>query len=252
MEYRVFPMDGQTWRIEEYDGSTSVYMYLLAGSKRAILIDTGMGIINVAQVVRGLTGLPVEVLNTHGHFDHIGGNSLFDVAYMHRAEEPVYRLHSSDAVRGGFPYRFRPARDNIRWIGDGEKFDLGGRTLQVIWTPGHSLGSVCVLDVERRQCFTGDTCCKADVLLMMEYCTTVAEYAETIRHLQSLRSEFDVTWPGHHTAPVPPNILDQFEEAAALLCRGEAEGVLYETPVGSCLRFPYQDIAIDYEADRIH
>ena len=78
MNYRVFELDAHTWRIEEYDETSSVYLYLLEGEQSALLLDTGLGQIDLRKLVAGLTQLPVQVLNTHAHFDHIGGNGLFD------------------------------------------------------------------------------------------------------------------------------------------------------------------------------
>ena len=70
--------------------------------------------------------------------------------------------------------------ETLLWMEEGDVFHLGGRDIEVIHAPGHSLGSVCLLDRARRWLFTGDTCCKADVLLCLPYCTTVAEYAATV------------------------------------------------------------------------
>ena len=205
MEYRIFTLDAHTWRIEECDAVTSTYMYLLEGNKEAMLIDTGVGIIDVREVVRSLTLLPVSVLNTHGHFDHVGGNSLFDVVYMHEADKELYQMQCGEFRQRYFPqYSYRKMKDTIKWIKDGAVFDLGGRTLEVIHAPGHSVGSICILDVEHQWLFTGDTCCKADVLLNLDYSTTVEEYADTIRHLQKYRPRFVTTWPGHHSVPVEP------------------------------------------------
>lgn len=253
MEYRVFPMDSATWRIEEYDDRNSVYMYLLLGQERALLLDTGFGCIAVRDVVSELTSLPVEVLCTHGHFDHIGGNSQFDTVWMHQADQPLYQLHTSPEMRASIPGGpFLPVRDNIRWF-DGEPvFALGGRNLRVIHTPGHSLGSVCVLDIQRRWLFTGDTCCKADVLLNLEYSTCVAQYSRSMKKLLAIQDAYDITWPGHHAVPVEPEVLEQFAGAADLLCSGTVEGDDFAFPFGAAKRFAYQDIAIVYTPENIH
>ena len=77
MDYRVVQMDEHTWRIEEFDDTSSVYMYLLEGSERAMLLDSGLGMIPLDEITAELTLLPVDVLATHAHLDHIGGNSFF-------------------------------------------------------------------------------------------------------------------------------------------------------------------------------
>lgn len=73
MGYLIRTLDSRTWLIEE-EAECNVYMYLLAGDKQAILLDTGYGTIALDEIVAALTDLPVLVLCTHGHFDHIGGN----------------------------------------------------------------------------------------------------------------------------------------------------------------------------------
>ena len=100
MECKIVSLDGQTWRIEEFDASNSVYLYLLAGTEKALLIDTGFGEIDLPAAVRSLTSLPVEVVNTHGHFDHIGGNGAFDQVRLHRADEALYHLHRQQPAPG--------------------------------------------------------------------------------------------------------------------------------------------------------
>lgn len=254
MNSRVFPLDAHTWRIEEYNETSSVYMYLLEGEEKAVLIDAGFGVINVREIAETLTGLPISVISTHGHIDHIGGNALFETVFMHEADQGVYQLHSGALAKekfSGMPVSLHRGKTDITLIQNGAQFDLGGRTLQIIHVPGHTLGSICILDVERRWLFTGDTCCKADVLLNLDFCTTVAEYLETIRNLQTMRPLFDVTWPGHHTVPVEPAILDQFEEACAAICDGTAIGTAQQTPFGNALHLSYRDIGITYLADRI-
>ena len=252
MEYRIEKLDDHTWRIEEYDDSNSVYCYLLEGESGALLIDTGFGTIELPAIVQTLTEQPLQVVNTHGHFDHVGGNARFDRVYLHKQDKGVYAQHTSPAMRALFPELSLPTpADNILWMDETQVFDLGGRTVTVLLTPGHTLGSICLLDVGRRWLFTGDTCCKADVLLNLEFSTTVEEYLYSIRKLQAARSQFDVTWPAHHAVPVAPEILDQFEQASERICRGEARGEPLHTVFGDCLRYAYQDIAVDYFQDRI-
>lgn len=241
MNYRITPLDETSWRIEEYDDANSAYFYLLAGTDRALLLDTGFGTVDVRSIVEGLTPLPLTVVNSHAHFDHIGANYQFDTVYLHPADEALYRLH-----RSRLPHD-HPMTERLLPLAEGDRFDLGGRTLEVIEAPGHSLGSICLLDVERRRLFTADTCCKADVLLCLEYCGTVAQYAATIHKLQGMQDRFDITWPSHHAVPVENGILDQFAHAADLLLRGEDLGQPYPTPFGTFTRLAWGDIGIVYK-----
>ena len=87
MNCEIIPMNENTWRIE--DGG--VRLFLLAGTERALLIDSGMNLKTARDVAAGLTDLPLSLLNTHADRDHIGSNEQFERFYMHPAEEPVYR-----------------------------------------------------------------------------------------------------------------------------------------------------------------
>lgn len=108
-----------------------------------------------------------------------------------------------------------------------------------------------ILDVERKWLFTGDTCCRASVLLNLEYTTTVETYKRTIEELLSIREQYDLTWPAHHKIPVSPEILEQFREAADLLLDKKAEGEDIEMPFGPAKCFYYKDISITYTPDRV-
>lgn len=107
MNYRVIPMDAQTWRIEEIAQPVDSYMYLLTGSEKAMLIDTGYGGIDLPRVVGELTSLPVMVVNTHYHGDHVGGNPYFTEIYMHSADRDLYPR------RAGNPEKFSPVREAL-------------------------------------------------------------------------------------------------------------------------------------------
>ena len=241
MQHRIISLDAQTWRIEEFDDRDSVYCYLIAGTRRALLLDTGFGTLDLPAIIASLTDLPLTVVNSHAHYDHIGGNFQFAHVRLHPADNALYQLHRSRLSH--------PPAERFTPLQEGEIFDLGGRTLEIIDAPGHSPGSICLLDVEHRWLFTGDTCCRADVLLCLEYSCTVARYAATVQKLQGLRSRFDLTWPSHHAVPVVPEILDQFAAAADLLLRGEAAGRPFPTPFGTFLRLAYRDIGIVYRDD---
>lgn len=138
MNYEIIQIHENTWRIE--DGG--VRLFLLAGTEKALLIDSGMNLNNARDIAAGLTNLPLSLLNTHADRDHIGSNEQFDSFYMHPAEEPVYR-------RSGKPGTVIPIRE-------GDSLNLGDRELQIIHLPGHTPGSIAVLDVQNRVLISGD------------------------------------------------------------------------------------------------
>lgn len=245
MGYIIHNLDSQTWLIEE-EAQCNVYAYLLAGEKQALLLDTGYGTIPLDEIVSSLTALPVTVLCTHGHFDHIGGIGFFPTALMHRADRELYHQHKQE-VRKIAPDCIAPeAAEELEWF-DGElTVDLGGRTLEVFPVPGHTRGCVAVLDVERRQIFTGDTCCKAAVLLNFDHSADLATFRSSIRSILQRKDRYDTTWPAHHAKPVGVEIPEQFLAAADLLLEGKAEGEAIPHPFGTAKMFAYRDICIMY------
>lgn len=246
LKYKIDMLDDQTWIIEEYDEITSVYMYLLTGTMQGILIDTGMGAIPLYDICRELTHLPITVLLTHGHVDHIGGTNQFKDVFLHKEDWNTYQLHSGDLRKQFSDIDLPPVKERVSFMQDGNVFNLGERTVQIIHTPGHSLGSVCILDQERKWLFTGDTCCKAHVLLQMDYSASLETYSKTMKNLLSRSEEYNLTWPGHHEKPVEIDVLKQFLEAT--------EGILAEILHGNEVEIGrkktnlllYKDIGIIY------
>lgn len=107
---------------------------------------------------------------------------------------------------------------------DGNTFELGDRLLRIIHISGHSYGSICILDEKNRWLFTGDTCCKANVLFELDFCASVKTYSESIGKLLQMKKAYTATWPAHHEKPVSAQILEQFYEAAKVILSGEYQG----------------------------
>jgi glyoxylase-like metal-dependent hydrolase (beta-lactamase superfamily II) len=261
--YTLIPIDEKTTVIEEKRLGFQCLCYLLTGESRALLIDTGFGLGDMAALVKTLTDKPVWVVNTHAHFDHIGNNHRFPRFFLGRADEEVFRYHTDpdylwrlSAALIPLPLRlllrpvlkrlYQPKPMGIKtYIDDAYVFDLGGRSVEVIASPGHSPGSLCLLDRERRLLFTGDTLCDWGVLLSLEFCEPPEVYGASLERLSRLAGAYDRIYPGHHGFPVSK---DRLEEYRACL-RGILAGTLPLKPRGKALHASYGKVLIALPAD---
>jgi len=196
--YRVAP---GVFAIYEPHQSEETISYLITGNKQALLFDTGMGIGDIRKVAAGLTGLPVAVLNSHTHNDHVGGNWQFDTVYGLDTDFTRANARGSrDAAQAeiapgelcgelppGFDvraYATRPWKITA-YRHDGDRIDLGGRVLEVIATPGHTPDAVCLFDRAHGLLFTGDTYYPAPIWLFRPE-TDLGAYDASIRRLAAL------------------------------------------------------------------
>lgn len=168
--YRIRP---GLFAIYEPHQQEEIISYLFVGQKQALLFDTGMGISDIKKVVEGLTSLPVSVMNSHTHNDHVSDNWRFSKIYG--MDTDFTREHAKGtvaaaqeeivpgAICGQLPAGFDPKTYRVKpfhitnWIRDGAKIDLGGRVLQVISTPGHTPDSISLWE-RRINCSSPVTC----------------------------------------------------------------------------------------------
>lgn len=201
----VIRIDEYTWRIE--DGG--VRMFLLEGNEKALLIDTGMNTPDAKDVALTLTTLPLELLNTHADPDHISGNAGFEFAYMSPAEEENYRGHNGNG-------RIEPIRE-------GDMIDLGDRPLLVLDNPGHTPGSVAILDVKNRVLIGGDSIQDGNIFMFGPH-RNLPAYRNSLLHLCEYRDRFDIVFPSHGTFPVGADLIPELISAADAILEGTAEG----------------------------
>ncbi|MHC1740378.1 MAG: MBL fold metallo-hydrolase [Anaerolineaceae bacterium] len=256
-------------------GST-VYSYLLCGSNRAVLVDSGFGLTDMKRITDELTSLPVSVVDTHGHLDHISCNYQYETALLHPADEAIFLEHSQSEARRNLlrgllteaklpgwllelpgvkgtvnKFAVVPERNNRQPLSDGMRLDLGGRTLEVIATPGHTPGSVCLLDVERRWIYTGDTCCAMGVLLMFDHSCPVETFRDSILRLNAESSRFDKNWPAHHELPLDHTWIDDYLGCAEKILSGAPADSSRKSAVGDSSIMKYGRIALSYRPDNL-
>lgn len=157
--FTITAIDYQTFAIGEPRYWQRNYSYLILGKERAILFDTGPGVRDIKPAVQSLTKLPITVISSHPHYDHIGNNHRFShIAWL---DAPAIRsevegdLFQPSFLRG-FTTRRIPPFPISEWWQPNQQVALGERNLTIFHVPGHETGSVALLDAENQQLFTGD------------------------------------------------------------------------------------------------
>jgi len=194
----------RAYRIED----NGVRALLFIGDARALLIDTGLGSAgSLKAVVESLTDKPVTLVNTHADFDHLGNNAEFGPAHMHPAEMTYY---------------FQTAKPDacVTPLWEGDVIDLGGLAFEVILIPGHTPGSIVLLDRENRILISGDSVSGGPVFMfgeMRNFCAYIASMEKLIGMLGA----FDTIYPAHGPFPVPASQVEKQLAAAKKLIAGE-------------------------------
>jgi glyoxylase-like metal-dependent hydrolase (beta-lactamase superfamily II) len=221
------PAEG-VFAIYEPHQAEETIAYLILGAKRALLFDTGMGISDIKKVTSELTKLPIVVLNSHTHDDHVGGNWQFDTIYSMDTDftrsnakgsrEDAQAEITPDQICGTFPKGFDAKNYSTRpwkissYIHEGEKIDLGARTIEVIATPGHTPDAISLLDRANGLLFTGDTYYPAPIWLFRPE-TDLNAYDASIRHLAALAPQVKLVLGAHNIPIASPSVLPRLVTA---------------------------------------
>jgi glyoxylase-like metal-dependent hydrolase (beta-lactamase superfamily II) len=229
--FKIEEIDCKTFAISEYGHWEQTHAYLLMGKKSAALIDTGTGIGNIEQKVKQLTNLPVIVVTTHCHWDHIGGHEYFDTISIHSGDK--------EWLENGLPIPLETIKINLMkepflWnpppdfsleeyrvyrgkpttiLEDGNEIDLGNRKLKIIHTPGHSPGHICVYEEEKWYLATGDILYEGTVYANYPSTDPIALY-KSIQRLAGL-PKVEKLLPGHNRLNIPTAYLEKFR----ILCK---------------------------------
>jgi hydroxyacylglutathione hydrolase len=184
-------IDATTFAIGEPRYYQDNYSYLIVGAQRAVLFDAGTGNRDLVRVVRSLTTLPVTVIPSHLHFDHVGALGRFDHTAL--VDLPSLRKRVDDGTLKLGRYEFLGLADGLpaprfavdAWWFPGTDIDLGGRRLRVLHTPGHTPTSVSLYDAERHWLFAGDLIYPGRLYAFLPGASRRA-YLETTRQLLAL------------------------------------------------------------------
>ena len=214
-----------------YDGVTGITgisgecAFLVCGNKKALLIDTLYGVGSIKSLCEELTDLPITVVNTHGHVDHVGCNAEFEQVYIHPLDidmsyfqmtvEKKIEILTRDGWMNLIKEKGIHFGDFVQKksffaipIFDGEYFDLGGKSIEVIHIPGHSRGSIALLDINERILYVGDSIAPG-TLMNLENSTSIKEYYASLLYLRKHHHRFDRLLWSHGLAFLPPEYIDE-------------------------------------------
>ena len=226
--FTIEEIDRETYAISEYGHWEQTHSYLFIGEENAALIDTGTGIGNIRKEVDKLTNLPIIVITTHCHWDHIGSHKHFDAIGVHAGDQnwlekglPIpLEIVKANLVKEPFSVESPPdfSLDGYHvFVGkatyifnDGDEIELGNRKLKIIHTPGHSQGHICVYEEEKGYLVTGDILYEGTVYANYPSTDPVA-LGKSVDKMAKI-SKVEKLLPGHNRLDIPVEYLEKFHK----------------------------------------
>ena len=236
----VYKLENEVFAIYEPRQWQEVISYLILGKEKALLFDTGNGIGKISGVVNELASLPVIVINSHTHFDHIGGNSEFsdilamDTDYTKNnsggySNELVWEEVSEEALCGSLPDGINPARYHTHhfkvkeFIRDGYMIDLGERILEVLSTPGHTPDAISILDSDLGLLWVGDLYYDGPIWLFVPE-SDLNAYYQSVERLCNIVPRLNTLHPAHNGPIADPGSLYLLRNALKNIQNGTVKG----------------------------
>ncbi|WP_350454907.1 MBL fold metallo-hydrolase [Slackia heliotrinireducens] len=222
-----------------------VNMFLIVGDDRALLLDTGLGMCDVKAVVDELYQGPLQVINCHRHFDHTGNNWRFPEVlaadapgvaeqaatgipheFLANQTDPDMFLFDFPAGLDPDTFCVRPYR--VRPVADGHVFDLGGREIEVVYTPGHTEDSLMLYDRTHDILFGGDMVYLAAIYVEFDNDfmghSDIAGYIESLRMLEQKFPQVKTVYASHNDFVVDPEAIPVLREALQAVHDGVVQG----------------------------
>lgn len=206
---QIIQMNENTYRFE--DGF--VRFFLLIGDNKAVLIDSGASCNNALELAKTITDKDIFLLNTHGDIDHLSGTASFSEIYMHASD------YNNCDVKSKFP------STSLVEINDNDIIDLGNRPLKIIYIPGHTRGSVAILDISHRTLFAGDSVQKGHIYMFGAH-RDIDSYEASLDKIIAIENEFDNIIASHDEYQLSKDYARKVKEAWLDVRNGK---VSYET-----------------------
>lgn len=273
--YRVDKITPNTWRIAEPIEPT-VTMYLICGSERAVLVDTAFGLGDLAGLCAKLTDKPITLFCSHAHPDHVLGNWQFESALLGAEDNGIYavladeenyaKMMTSEESQwarevikkntgitdfseiNATDIKFCPV-ENIK---DGDVIDLGDRKLEVLAVPGHTPGSLVLVDRTEKAAYSGDAINQYP-WMFLEESLSLEEYRDSLERALKKLEGIEKIYHGH--APEEPVYIDELPEQIRHLddvIDGKLTGEFLEQPAGKCLKLDFDKWHLFYDPKKIH
>ncbi|HEX2945517.1 MAG TPA: MBL fold metallo-hydrolase [Clostridia bacterium] len=188
-----------------------VRSFLIEGDREALLVDTGIGGGNLKQCVEEITKLPVTVIFTHADGDHIGDAGQFERRFMHPSEFDYYRNKNKNSVP-------------MEPIWEGDIIDLGSYRFEVILIPGHTPGSIALLEREKRFLIGGDSIQTGSIYMFGDGRNFHA-YRASMKKLQGRIGDFDTVYASHSALSVKADMIYTLYETAGRIMNNEIAGI---------------------------
>ena len=254
-------LNDNVWRITDGDIDN---VYLIVGRDSAMLIDTGLGFADLKRFVSTLTKLPLIVVNTHSHPDHTGSSFQFEKVYCHADDGQMIKFFGSKDFRkasfknmGGIrvPDSLRiTVKDslysvNLAFVRDKHSFNLGDRKIEVIHVPGHTPGSICLLDHKDKYLYTGDN---NNILVWLhpQDALPLDIYLTSLEKLEQRVRDFNTLQPGHGD-PIDSKFIAEQIECVKSIISGKCKGDPYDSFVGKGLVCSFNRAKVVYDPAKI-
>lgn len=266
--FKVYEVGNEVYAIIEPYNYQEVISYLILGTEKAILFDTGMGFDSISKTVKEITKLPITVINSHSHYDHIGGNHEFNNIMslntnftLNASKNGVdHEFLKPELAKSALCYNMLPTTIDTtnykiypykisNFIKDGQIIDIGQRKIEIISIPGHTPDAIALLDNESGYLWSGDTFYEGGIYLFSDG-TNLNQYSESTKKLANVSSNLKKVFPAHNSPISNPGRLIELENSFSQVLAGtrkaeekEAEEILDSENKNMVLTFKFDNFS---------
>lgn len=201
--------------------------FLIIGESRALLIDTGFPNNHINEEVRKLTSKRIDVLLTHGDKDHCGNLFAFSRCYMHENDRCMIKEQIS-----------------INYLDDSDEISIAGYCFHVIHIPGHTSGSIALLDKNKKLLLPGDSVQTGPIYMFGKH-RNLDDYIDSLKKLKRMQRHINTIIPSHHQYPLNAEYISYCLDDALLLKEGKLQGISH--PSLPCYEYQGEHIKFYYD-----